>query len=310
MRVAAVVVTYNRKALLRQCVDALKAQSHSLDKIIVVDNASADGTPAMVLEAYPEVELLELQENRGGAGGFHAGMKRATEQEADWIWVMDDDAEPKQDALEELFRPGVHQKDDTVAVTSLKVFPNSQPQFDQTGWYQPEKMKITPVDSSSEAVTEIGYGSFVGLLIRQKTVIDVGLPDPKFFIWYDDVEYCQRLNNRGQIFLVRNSKIIHHNAFGNSEEAGKPRGWRTQPFHKYWRSYYAHRNKLLIVRRHVNSPWGRWRGYLMGLWKAARSAVKVIVLSDRKKDRLRLVWRGLLHGLTGISGKQVDPDHY
>src|SRR4028119_143552 len=93
--VAAVVVTYNRKQLLLECIDALLSQTRSLDKIILIDNACTDGTPEILREkgyldnAY--IDYMRLPENIGGAGGFHEGIKRGYEVGYDWLWLMDDD---------------------------------------------------------------------------------------------------------------------------------------------------------------------------------------------------------------------------
>ena len=98
MPVWAVVVTYNRKELLRECLVALRAQTRPPDHVLVVDNASTDGTLELVSEEFGEVELLALPENVGGAGGFHAGLERAYASGAEWAWLMDDDTVPQPEA--------------------------------------------------------------------------------------------------------------------------------------------------------------------------------------------------------------------
>src|SRR3954447_15177950 len=101
-RVCAVVVTYNRVELLRECLTALEAQTRPLDRILVIDNKSTDGTAEMVRSEHPGVELVELPENRGGAGGFYEGTRRAYDDGYDWLWLMDDDTIPNATALEKL----------------------------------------------------------------------------------------------------------------------------------------------------------------------------------------------------------------
>src|SRR3954471_9716899 len=101
-RVCAIVVTYNRAELLRECLTALERQSRPVDRILVIDNDSGDGTPDVVRSGHPSAELVELGENRGGAGGFHEGTRRAYEDGFDWLWLMDDDTIPTETALEEL----------------------------------------------------------------------------------------------------------------------------------------------------------------------------------------------------------------
>src|SRR5947209_6687626 len=98
----AVVVTFNRKALLEQNLAALDASKPKPDHVLVIDNASTDGTPEMVREKFPWADLRTLPENVGGAGGFHAGMQTAYDGGAEWIWLMDDDTIPQPDSLAKL----------------------------------------------------------------------------------------------------------------------------------------------------------------------------------------------------------------
>lgn len=100
------MVTYNRRELLAECLRALAAQTHPLERIFVVDNASTDGTEEhLIVEGLLEdarVEYVRLDENRGGAGGFARAVELTRTLEGDWIWLMHDDSEPVPDALERL----------------------------------------------------------------------------------------------------------------------------------------------------------------------------------------------------------------
>jgi len=100
--VCAVVVTYNRRTLLQECLAGLAGQSRRPDWILVVDNASTDGTGALIRADYAHVELVTLPTNEGSAGGFHEGMRHAHATGAEWMWLMDDDTVPSPDALAEL----------------------------------------------------------------------------------------------------------------------------------------------------------------------------------------------------------------
>jgi len=311
-RVAAVVVTYNRKALLQQCLEALLQQTHPLTTIIVVDNASTDGTTAMLAESFPAVEVIRLAENRGGAGGFHAGMRAALDRAVDWIWVMDDDAEPALDALGQLFATGVHRKGDTVALSSLKVDAEGSPQTDHVGSYDPCRMQFSFAQLSGQPITRIEYSSFVGLLVSVTAVRQVGLPEEGFFIWYDDVEYCLRLAQIGKLYLVEESMICHHDAFASDrKKAGAlSKAWRDRPLNQFWRNYYAHRNRVIIVTKHAPTLRQRWRGYAVGVKNIVRSAAAVIVFDRQKAVRLRLLLKALIHGLKGKRGRHIDPDSF
>ncbi len=96
------LVTFNRKSLLRICLNSLIQQTRPIDQVLIVDNASSDGTPELLREEFPQFPILRLDRNTGGAGGFAAGMKRAYDEGFDWMWVMDDDIEMVPTALEGL----------------------------------------------------------------------------------------------------------------------------------------------------------------------------------------------------------------
>lgn len=110
-KVTAVVVTYNRIELLKECINSLQMQQSLVESagdvqldILIVDNASNDGTHEWIdgLTAEKEFHALHLSENTGGAGGFYSGMKWAVEHGADYVWIMDDDTIPEEDALVKL----------------------------------------------------------------------------------------------------------------------------------------------------------------------------------------------------------------
>jgi GT2 family glycosyltransferase len=101
IKVNCVIVTYNRIALLKECITAALSQTFSIYKIIIVNNASTDGTADYLKSLDKQrFEVITCNKNTGGAGGFNIGIKKSLEIGADWTWVMDDDTIPFQDALE------------------------------------------------------------------------------------------------------------------------------------------------------------------------------------------------------------------
>jgi len=241
LRAAAVVVTYNRKELLMECLEALMRQTRPLQAIYIIDNASTDGTPELLhQEGYtpnpeggtitlktPEnqeimVTHIRLPENTGGAGGFHEGVKRAYQDGYDWIWLMDDDAEPLPDSLEKLL---VYASDGVVALANLKVSPDGTPQFRHRGFFDFEgfgdMVKPVSLDDLKEDCVEIDHASFVGLLVNLKAVEYVGFPRADFFLHFDDVEYSLRLKRKGSILLIPGSPILHKDyAMANTGQGG------------------------------------------------------------------------------------------
>src|SRR5215469_15026501 len=101
-RVIAVVATYNRRDLLLEALAAVYGQSRVTDAVIVVDNASTDASAAAVRATFPACHVAEVPRNTGGAGGFAYGIALALAEDADLIWLMDDDVAPEADALKEM----------------------------------------------------------------------------------------------------------------------------------------------------------------------------------------------------------------
>lgn len=280
-KVAAVVVTFNRKALLLECLAGLLKQTYPVERIYLIDNASTDGTPEVLAEAgyigHPKIEYVRLLENTGGAGGFYEGMKLAHQGAFDWVWVMDDDAEPMPDALSILlsskpqYALGYYS-----ALCGVKMGLDGLPQYVHRGRFDAEMGPVAL--SKAEATTEqtISYASFVGLLINNMAVDQVGYPLPEFFIWFDDVEYCQRLKRVGPIYYNPKSVILHKdNVLTAKDKRGglwaRIRNYKKTPLSIQWKMLCGFRNYVYVMREHGSWGWGRSVRYL------ARTLVKVVL---------------------------------
>ena len=194
--ITAIIVTYNRKKLLERCLSAITTQTRRPDAVLVIDNASTDGTPAWLHKwmplHLPQATLIALDQNTGGAGGFAAGMKLAFENGAEWVWMMDDDAEPHPEALEQLMR---------VATDPSHVYGSLAVCGDETSWLttvlNPPLGEVErPEDVPEHA--EVQSLPFLGFLIHRDLVARIGLPDTGYFIAADDVEYCVRATCRSK----------------------------------------------------------------------------------------------------------------
>jgi rhamnopyranosyl-N-acetylglucosaminyl-diphospho-decaprenol beta-1,3/1,4-galactofuranosyltransferase len=237
--VCAIVVTHNRKELLRECLAALAAQTRTLDRIVVVDNASTDGTQAMVQEDPGDVELLALPTNQGGAGGFHEGLKLGHAAGAEWIWLLDDDTIPEPDALEELLAaPARLEPDSPPALLASKVvWRDGRVHPMNAPW--PERTRMERViDGAERGLIPLRFATFVSLLVHRGTVDRHGLPYKHFFIWSDDVEYTSRAILGGDLaYLVPTSLVVH--------KTEAPHFFMSAPPDRF---YYHVRNTLFILR--------------------------------------------------------------
>ncbi|MCH6469671.1 glycosyltransferase family 2 protein [Sinomonas terrae] len=220
LTVAAVVVSYNRRDLLRRCLSAIDQQVPTVDEIIVVDNGSTDGSLELVRKDFPQATLFETGANVGGAGGFAWGVELAIAKGHDYAWLMDDDAEPAPDSFAPL----------------LKVVENadSAPGFlasivkDEEG-VELNQGHLAVVDPNAEhqlAARALGclavtQATFVGVLVNLKLAATMPLPHRDFFIWFDDAEYTRRLARNSLGFCVPESVVRHPAKPANPDMAGR-----------------------------------------------------------------------------------------
>lgn len=207
--VCAVVVTRNRKALLETCLRAVRSQTRLPDTILVVDNASTDGTEEMLARTFPDVKVLRLPNNQGGAGGFHEGMKWAFEQGFQWMWVMDDDAIPEVHTLENLM---THASIGGLDVVSPIVVDKDNPSICAFRFtYSGEVIDTVEKARGFGLPVLCGHAhAFLGTLIARGAIERVGLPDKRFFIRGDEVEYLIRLKRAGLKLGVVVDAVLRH----------------------------------------------------------------------------------------------------
>ena len=189
-KTAAVVVTYNRIELLKECIAHLQAQTSVAD-IFIIDNASTDGTGELFSAAQEGILYFNTGTNLGGAGGFNYGMRKACELGYEFVWVMDDDTLPEPTALEKLLEADEKLGGNYGWLSSLVLWKDGSP-------CKMNIQKITkwrPLKSFNE-ISEVQYASFVSLLLKSDTIKKYGLPYKEFFIWGDDWEYTRRISKK------------------------------------------------------------------------------------------------------------------
>ncbi len=282
--VCAIVVTHNRRELLRECLAAIARQTRAPDRVLVVDNASADGTGAMVEREYGHVELLALTTNEGGAGGFHEGMRRAHAQGAEWMWLMDDDTVPAPDALAELLsapdRLDAAAPPPTLLASRVvwrdgNVHPMNFP--------SPERARMEHVvDGAQRGLMPLRFATFVSLLVHRGAVDRHGLPLKHFFVWSDDVEYTSRVVLSGEPgYLVPTSVALHDTETPHTAQSAPP-----------GRFYYHVRNTVFMIVGPGRPP----RDRLLRGWVLVFSTVEYL-RRDPSRASAAAVLRGLRDGL-------------
>lgn len=230
-RLVAVVVAYNRAELLAEALDALERQTTPLTAIVVIDNASTDSSATVATR--PSVDLVRLDRNTGGAGGFAAGIARAlTHHAPDWVWLMDDDTIPTPTALDELVS-GAHAADAVVAGSRV-IWTDGSEHPMNTPREKPFVSRAERERAAAAGGLAVRSTSFVSLLARADVLRDAGLPIADYFIWNDDFEYSTRLIRRGRGVHVPASVVVHKTRVLGSTDADPGERFYFEVRNKVW----------------------------------------------------------------------------
>lgn len=292
--IVAIVVTYNRRALLERCLQALQGQSRRPDKILVVNNASTDGTGVwlneLAMSGTPWLVAVNLPTNGGGAGGFADGMRLGLDLGAEWLWMMDDDAEPHPDALEKLM---------ALPPNPEHIYASLAVAGERTSWVttlvSPEPREVTLSRDVPECA-EVLSVPFLGFLIHRSLAERLGLPERGYFIAADDIEYCLRARRAGAGIHIAGHSRIEHPASVHQKVGVL--GWEiTYLSLPPWKRYYDTRNRLLNARRYHGA--GLLTEALPGTFVRLFAALR---REPRKMAQLWAFSAGIIDGLLGRTG--------
>lgn len=290
MDIIAVVVTYNRLALLKECLSAVQGQTLPLKKIIVVDNHSTDGTTDYLatLKENPLLRVVTLPENIGGAGGFSRGIKEAVLEGAAWVWCMDDDTVPEKDAIEKLAK-ALSLPYPVGFVCSKVLWTDGTPhKMNTPSLYISKGDLFNSCSTKDIPAFPVRHASFVSIMVSAEAVRKVGLPIAAFFIWGDDMEFTQRISAAGyRGFYIDNSVVWHKTASNTLPHPD------TVAAKEAWKFYYQARNISFMKRQHK----GRLSFYLSTLNMYRVYMHRINKRKDGKTQFKAFVRKGCLDGL-------------
>jgi len=295
--VAVVVVTFNRADLLARMLEGLGRLERQPDAVIVVDNASTDHTARALAEsALPGLEVITSEDNLGGAGGFHLGVKAAYDKGFDRIWLMDDDVVPAPDCLTVLMAQDeaclMAVREDTRGALVEK----AATRFDLANplRIKPKTGMVETAYGTREAMperVELENVAFEGFLVRRDVITEIGLPDPSYFIFYDDVDFAIRARRAGwRIWAVRDAVLVRQLDFDQQHDLAG------------WKGYYMYRNLFAVHLRYGDNPLVRLKPWLI--------TVTVVLLSPLRGGRAeaRNVIRAMrdARGMRSLPSRSVD----
>lgn len=304
-KIGVVIVTYNRSAYLARLLHSLEASKRRPDKVIVIDNASDDDTQAIIAAAagrFAEGVLVNgLQEkNLGGSGGFRAGVETGLALGCDWLWLMDDDVEALPEGLERLMGYAGRFK----CVHGRRINHDGRPFFFQP-WFNEWLGVPLPRfggEFSNGAPVKINAGCFEGMLISADLVGEIGLPDARFFITWDDAIYGWLAARKTDVVLVPD--VVLRRARPLREISLSVRHLsEASDMHRY----YVMRNRALVRDYFRAAGVYNPLGFALGTGLVFGKEVLRLLAVERRLRGFGALWRGLRDGREPVAPAAAEP---
>lgn len=285
MEIGVVLVTFNRLEKLKIALESFENQTCSPKYLLVVDNASTDGTDAYLTQWVSEQgkfprQVITKPTNTGGSGGFYTGLEAAQQLDAQWIWMSDDDAFPEADALEkaEAFIQERGEEAENIAAFCGSVINNGQIDLCHRRNIRTQGRHIVqpicPEEEYEKPYFPVDLISYVGIIIHKPHLEKAGLTEKDFFIWYDDTEHTLRLGRTGKQYCVPGIRI-HHDAIDAADELT-------------WKHFYGVRNRLIMYKRNFPAKY-----FLYACAFTAFHSVKDSESRVKTQMELKAIWAAL-----------------
>lgn len=251
-----VILNTNRRDDTLACVASLQAGDYPNHRIIVLDNASTDGSVAAIAGRFPDVQIIRLQENRGYAGNNNVGIAAAVEQGADWVFVLNEDTTLATDCLSQMIDAA--RRFPRVGVIGPMVYHHDEPDVIQSAGGRLDRYWVSHHIGENEsdrrqfaAARPVDWISGCAILVRRDVVEQVGGLDERFFYYWEETEWCVRAARAGWTILhVPDARLWHK---------GVQRDYRPNASV----TYYNTRNHFLMLSKHRAPllPWlAAWAG--------------------------------------------------
>lgn len=269
-----IVISYQRRDLLGACLASLELAMELLPaeaeaELLVVDNASTDGAPDVVIEHFPEARLIALPLNLGFAAAVNAGVREA---HGAWVLVLNNDTEVERGALEELLQaaesnPGVGAVSPQIRFAGADAVINTAGiEVDSLG-VATDRLLGLPPSASEDGPTEVFGASGGAALYRRAMFEDVGGMDESFFLYLEDVDLAWRARMRGWRSLYAPGAVVYHH-----HSATTRHGSRLKYFH-------SGRNRVRLLAK--NATWGQLARNLLPIVAYDLAYVAFAAATDR-----------------------------
>jgi GT2 family glycosyltransferase len=293
--VISVILNTNRRDDTLECLKSLARSKYSHHSVILLDNHSTDGSVEAVRAGFPDVQIMNLQENLGYAGNNNVGIQSAIEQGADWVFVLNEDTVLDENCLARLIDAGG--QDAKTGIVGPMVYHFDEPDHIQSGggilgpYWQSNHIAKDELDQGQLPETHsVEWISGCAIMVRREVIEQVGMIDARFFYYWEETEWCLRAAKAGwKILHVPAAKIWHK---------GVRRNYTPKPS----LMYYSTRNRLLMIQKH-HAPLRVWISALGDTLRTLASWTFRPKWRGKRAYR-DAMWQGLLDFLRGRWGKQ------
>ena len=248
--VVTVILNTNRKEDTLAALHSLSANTYPRQQVIVLDNASTDGSVSAIRGSFPRVRIIELEQNLGYAGNNNVGIQAALDMNADWVFVVNEDITLAPDCIARLVEVG--ESDSQIGIVGPMVYHHDEPAVIQSAGGKMSPIWVSYHLSQNEMDTgkysaphEVDWVSGCAIMARGAAIRQAGMIDERFFYYWEETEWCLRIGKAGwKIFHVPRAHLWHK---------GVQRDYRPGPNV----TYYSTRNRLLMLSKH-RAPVAIW----------------------------------------------------
>jgi GT2 family glycosyltransferase len=278
--VVVIVLTWNQRDLTLDCLASLAEMDYPQDalQVIVVDNGSRDGTPAAIRERFPAVTVLENGDNMGFAEGNNVGIRHALQGSSEYIMLLNNDTEVDRLMLRELLAVMQARPEAGIVGPKMLYFEPSDLIWcagNRINWRTGDTIRLRAEQPDKEAdgkPQQVDFITACAICLRREVIEQVGFLDPRFFIYYEETDWCVRAKNRGwHILYVPAARLWHKvsAAMGATSPAT---------------DYYMNRNMLLFLAKN-RSGLGRVGSMA---WAAGRNLLAVAAYTAKPHGGRRI----------------------
>jgi GT2 family glycosyltransferase len=301
--IAIIILNWNQRQVTLDCLASLREQHYSNLSIILVDNGSSDGSVAAVHSMYPEVTVLQNSENLGFAEGNNVGIRYALQSDAQYIMLMNNDTTVDPEMLDDLV--AVIGADTTVGIVGPKMLYFDHPDLiwcagNKINWRNGKTIRLQSEQKDKGAdgdSREVDFITACAIILRRQVIEQIGLLDPRFFIYYEETDWCIRARRVGwHILYVPRARLYHKvsAAMGITSPAT---------------DYYMNRNVMLFLAKNLRG-WSRMQALALAILDNLRIIIVFTLKSHSGQRLLRrnarvLALRDAMQGRWGKMGQDV-----